>query len=140
MPKFADLVAKAEANRKTLPPYVIDDVDPPIVITQWDDLERTSGLQELVDEQGKFDPKHWRRILQLFCGDQYDRVWELFRRQHASIRQILIDDLIRHFQSELELETAGDDPADEVVDEAPAPKAPKRAAKAASGVQDTPDA
>lgn len=117
MAKFAKIKAKAEKNRKEIPPFVLEDVDPPIEITQWVELERDVGLSELIAPDGTFQRKDQRKILEYFCGDAFPQVWELCRKEHASVMTELVEELIQHFRRDIdgqEPNESGDDkPADE---------------------------
>jgi hypothetical protein len=111
MAKFADLRAEALKGRTPTPPFVIDDVDPPIELTAPTDLERTIGLSEVVSPTGEFAYRDSRRILELFCGDAFPRVWELCRAEHTSVMVGLVNALLEHFKADLDdVQRAGDVP------------------------------
>lgn len=97
---FARLKAEADADRPQVEPYVLDDVDPPIVITPPEDAERQMELAELFGEQGQFRMSDARRVLRNICGDEFDRVWELVRGEHISVLLALIDDMGQHFAAQ----------------------------------------
>lgn len=103
---FARLKAEAERSQPAPEPYVIDDADPPIVITAPTDTETQIGLAELFGSAGEFDIKDARRILELVCGDSFPAVWELFRREHVSVMVALIADMSAHFGPSLNAEAA----------------------------------
>lgn len=105
---FARLKAEAEKGRPPVEPYVIDDVDPPIVIAPPGDAESQFAFADLFAEDGSFAMKDVHRVLQLICGDAFDRVWQLVRKEHISVTLALIDDMGRHFQDQV--------PAAEVAD------------------------
>lgn len=112
---FARLKAEAEEDRsEPLEPYVLDDVDPPIIIEAPDDSERQLALAELFDSQGGFEVRDARRILQLVCGDAFDRVWELVRHEHISVLVKLIDDMGSHFAKQSQLDGAQEFPGGSV--------------------------
>ncbi len=102
MAKFAELRAEALKGRAPTAPFVIEDVTPPIESTAPTDLERTIGLSEVVSPTGEFAYKDARRILELFCGDSFGRVWELCRREHTSVMTGLINALLDHFKADLD--------------------------------------
>lgn len=107
MPKFSDLKAEALAKVDPKPPFVLElDDDEPIEITRWDDLERDIGLSELIGPNGEFLKKDQRKILQFFCGDAFDRVWELCRREHSTVMTELVNQLILHFKDDLDPDAA----------------------------------
>jgi hypothetical protein len=99
---FARLKAEAAADRPAVEPYVIDDVEPPIVIHPPDDAESQLAAADLFNSDGSFQMKDARRVVQLLCGDAYERVWELVRREHVSVLLALIDDMGRHFEAQAE--------------------------------------
>lgn len=99
---FARLKAEADADRPPIEPYVIDDVEPAIVIPPPDDADSQLELAELFGEQGQFRMQDARRILQLICGDAYGQVMAVFGKEHVSVLLALIDDLGRHFQEQAE--------------------------------------
>lgn len=96
---FARLKAEAGKEQATVEPYVIDDVEPPIVITAPTETERQLGIAELFGSEGEFEVKDARRILELVCGDAFEQVWELVRREHVSVMLALITDMGQHFQA-----------------------------------------
>jgi hypothetical protein len=111
MAKFAELRAEANKNRKPTPPYVLEDVSPPVEITAPTDLERTIGLSEVVSPTGEFAYKDSRRILELFCGDAFGRVWDLLRKEHTRVMVALVNDILDHFKEDLnDVNSAGDVP------------------------------
>lgn len=97
---FARLKAEAEADLPPVEPYVIDDVDPPIVIPPPDDADTQLELSELFGEDGEFQMRDARRILRLICGDAFDRVMEQFGKEHITVLLRLIGDMGRHFQEQ----------------------------------------
>lgn len=109
---------KAEADKQRLDeqgppaPYVIDDVDPPIVIQPPEDTERQLELAEMFDAgTGAFRAADARRILTLICGDEFDRVWDMVRHEHITVLMALIDDMGTHFENQANLrEAAGEFP------------------------------
>jgi len=102
MAKFAELRAEALKNRTPTAPYVLDDLDPPVEITAPTDLERTIGLAEVVSPTGEFAYRDARRILELFCGDAFPRVWELCRKEETAVMVALVNDILTHFKADLD--------------------------------------
>lgn len=94
---FARLQAKAKEGTPEVPPYVIDDVNPPIVIELPDTIEQQVGLADLFTMEGDFRIGDARRILELICGDAFPRVWELMRREHITVLVAFIHELGEHF-------------------------------------------
>jgi hypothetical protein len=102
--KFATIKKEAEKKaaerepRKEIPPFVLDDIQPPIVITAPDTLERQMIIAELMGPDGVSDPSSALPLLRAFCGDQFGRVWSLMR--HDKDPDILfgfIQALMDHF-------------------------------------------
>lgn len=101
--RFARLRAEAAKNRAPIEPYVIDDVEPPITITAPDDVERQIGILEMLGPDGdQFQVSDARRVLELLCGEEFPRVWELVRKEHISVLMELIADMGEHFGPALE--------------------------------------
>lgn len=94
---FARLRAQADKQRTPLEPYVINDVDPPILIEQPATTEQQIGLAELFDNTGDFMLKDARRVLELICGESFPAVWELMRREHISVLVGFIQELGLYF-------------------------------------------
>lgn len=94
---FARLKAEAGKGQPPVVPYVIDDVEPAIVIQAPTDTETQIGLAEVFDANGDFNIRDARRILELICGDSFPAVWELFRKEHISVMVQLIIDMSAHF-------------------------------------------
>jgi hypothetical protein len=102
--KFATIKREAEKKaaarepRKEIPPFVLDDIQPPIVITAPDTLERQMIIAELMGPDGVSDPSSALPLLRALCGDQFGRVWSLMR--HSKDPEILfefIQALFDHF-------------------------------------------
>ena len=94
-----------ETPRTEVPPFVIDDVTPPIVITQPDTLERQIVIGDFVasGNAGNWNGQNAMPLLQALCGDQFGRVWMLVKDDpdaHAMIA--LIEAMFEHFASVLE--------------------------------------
>lgn len=107
---FARLMAEAAKMRTNVEPYVIDDVEPPIVITPPDSVEEQIELAELFRFQGGFAIADARRVLQLVCGEAFPRVWELFRGEHISVLVALVQDITDHFGPIMTMPGADDFP------------------------------
>lgn len=97
---FARLKEQAAKDAPELEPYVIDDVEPPIVIEAPTDSAVQLEIAELFGEDGGFAMKDARKIIRLLAGDAFDRVMEVFGREHISVLLALIDDMGRHFQEQ----------------------------------------
>ena len=85
-----------------VPPFIIDDVNPPIVITQPDTLERMIVISDFVasGQAGKWDTQNSLPLLQAMCGDQFGRVWMLVKDDPDGYAMIeLINAMWEHFAS-----------------------------------------
>jgi hypothetical protein len=102
--KFAEMRAEAQAmaiveptGLPESPPFVIDDVVPPIVITAPDTLERQLVIAELIDAGGDFTVGQCLPLLRALCGDAFPRVWQLIRNDKDSNTAIaLVQALVGH--------------------------------------------
>lgn len=100
--KFADFEAEAYEGREPTPPFVIDDVDPPISIESPAVLEVQIELSEMVGPNLEYDASDTRRILELMCGDAFPAVWELVRRKHPRVFNAMAGALLEHFRDDLQ--------------------------------------
>lgn len=94
---FARLQAQADERRVEVEPYVINDIDPPIVIQPPNSIEQQIGLSELFSSQGEFRTRDARRVLQLICGDSFTTLWPHIKGKHISFLVALIRDMGEHF-------------------------------------------
>lgn len=113
---FAKLKKEAEAKaakrepRKVLPPFVINDVEPPIEITMPDTNERQLMIAEMVGRNGDFDPQHSLPLLRALCGPAFGRVWMLVRDDKEPDTLIaLIQAIFMHFQDTIEVMQAAEE-------------------------------
>ena len=111
--KFADLRAEAQAasaegeEQPEVPPFVIDDVTPPIVITAPDTLERQLVIAEMIDVQGNFSAGQALPLLRALCGDAFPRLWMLIKNDRDPNTAIaLVQSLVSHFYAAIEVEAA----------------------------------
>lgn len=103
---------QAEAAKETaveFEPYSIEDVDPPILIQPPDTNEQMFAMQELFDNEGAFQLADAKRVLQVICGDSFDEVWELVRRQKLPLLVALIKDISQHFVAQGAVEQVSDE-------------------------------
>lgn len=105
---FARLRAQALADVPDVEPYVIDDVVPPISIPAPETVEQQLALMEVFSSDGKFRIADGRRILSIICGDQFEAVWALVRREKLAVLLEFIDDMSRHFAEQGALEDVGE--------------------------------
>lgn len=82
--KFATIKKEAEKRsakrtpRPDIPPFVIDDVTPPITITAPDTVERQLIIADLMGD-GTYNIANSLPLLKVLCGDQFPRVWALVK-------------------------------------------------------------
>lgn len=102
--KFATLkkeAAKKAADRpkaKLPDPFVLDDVQPPIVITAPDTVERQLVIAECIGRDGNFDMANVMPLLRALCGDQFGRVWFLVKNDTEPDTLIaLCQTMVDHF-------------------------------------------
>ncbi|WP_157224905.1 hypothetical protein [Nocardia thailandica] len=110
--RWATMRDEARANRTPREPYAFDAVDPPILITAPDTVERATALAEMIDAKGGIDSAHLRRLIAAICGDAYERVWEIIRDEPAEVLFALISDMNEHFNA-VPGDEAGDLPGGE---------------------------
>lgn len=107
--KFATLTAEAKAkmddrtrDRPEVPPFVLDDIQPPIVITQPDTLERILVAAEGFSSVQRGDMGAIMPLLRALCGEAFPQVWYLVRNDKGPDRAIaLLTALSDHFEEVL---------------------------------------
>lgn len=103
--KFATLTREAKirmdarvAERPDIAPFVLDDVQPPIVITAPDTLERLLVAAETMGAVERGDMSALMPLLRAMCGDAFSRVWYLVREDKGPDRMIAIANALgEHF-------------------------------------------
>lgn len=113
--KWADFQKEADTRSAGVKPpvkaepFIIDDVEPPIIIEPPDE-KTTLLISEQIgilttDMAG--DMESVQRVLPLlraFCGDQFPRVWMLLPRVNTShYINILMQALVEHFEGSLKM-------------------------------------
>lgn len=100
--KEAEKASVGKPKKKITPPFIIDDVDPPIEITAPTTVGRQLGIVEFVGPNGEFQPAATRMLLQSLCGDQFFRVWMLIEgdENFDTVAQ-LVKAILEHFKAEL---------------------------------------
>lgn len=89
---------EAENPRPVIPPFVLDDVQPPIVITAPDTVERQLMIGEYVGMDGMFNYGNSLGLLRAICGDQFPRVWMMVKDDKNPETLIgLIQTMLDHF-------------------------------------------
>ncbi|UAK38448.1 hypothetical protein K8O93_01185 [Gordonia bronchialis] len=83
---------------KDLTPYVIDDVEPPIVIAP-PSIDVLLEVAELTTPSGGVEARNIRRVFKLYAGDQFERLIQLIVDADGDEydMMIVINDLRRHF-------------------------------------------
>lgn len=107
--KFATLTAEAktrmddrERERPEVPPFVLDDVDPPIIITAPDTLERILVAAEGFSQVQAGDLGAVMPLMRALCGEAFPRVWYLVREDAGPDRAVaLLNALSVHFEEVL---------------------------------------
>jgi len=109
--KFAEMQAEAaamggEEAAEAWPPFVIDDVTPPIVITAPDTLERQLQIAELIDN-GEIGVGQALPLLRALCGDAFPRVWSLIKNdKNPNTAIALVQTLMAHMYGAIEGEAS----------------------------------
>jgi hypothetical protein len=103
--KFANLRAEAKKRAKAqgkqeqpeIEPFVMDDVEPPIVITAPDTLERQLVIAEMISPGGDFSAGQALPLLKALCGPAFPRVWALIKDDKDPNTAIaLVQALVEH--------------------------------------------
>lgn len=103
--KFATLRAEAKKRTKAqgrpeapeIEPFVMDDVEPPIVITAPDTLERQLVIAEMIGPAGDFSASQALPLLKALCGPAFPRVWLLIKDDKDPNTAIaLVQALVEH--------------------------------------------
>jgi hypothetical protein len=97
---FERLRAEAMQEVPEIEPYVISDVEPPIVIEAPDTAEQQLALLAMFDNEGSFQLADAKAVLATVCGDAFPRVWELCRHEKLPVLLALIKEMGEHFQEQ----------------------------------------
>lgn len=97
---FERLRAEAAAAAPEVEPYVISDVEPPIVIEVPDSAEQQLALAAMFDNDGNFRLADAKAVLETVCGDAFPDVWELVRGEKLPVLLALIQDMSEHFSEQ----------------------------------------
>ncbi|WP_430332736.1 hypothetical protein [Rhodococcus sp. ACT016] len=98
--KFVQIEREAMADYVPREPYVIDDVEPPIVITEPVETGRIVAIISCLNQVAGGVPEElvFEPMLRAVCGDAYDRVWtELLADKHFNVTGTFIEDVRKHF-------------------------------------------
>lgn len=101
--------AEALKNDRVIEPYVIEDVEPPIEIAAPETAEQQLALAAFFTRSGEFNPADAKAILEVVCADQFDRVWELVRREKLPVLLAFIQDMGQWFEEQGALEDVDED-------------------------------
>lgn len=104
--KFATIRAEAEKTqgeqkpKPEIAPFVIDDIEPHIVITVPDTLERQMIIAEIMyNTQGVPDVSQGLPLLRALCGSSFPRVWSLVKNDKDPFTLIRICQMLfEHFE------------------------------------------
>jgi len=94
--KFATLKKQAaeksagRPERKKAKPFVLEDVEPPIVIEPPDD-KRGLIISECIGPDGTFHMSQARPLLKALCGIQFGRVWQLIPDDDESASELIAE-------------------------------------------------
>ncbi|MFE3052371.1 hypothetical protein [Nocardia sp. NPDC059239] len=97
--RFATLRDQARAKHKAQEPYEFDAVDPPILITAPDTVDRALAIAEMIDNNGAANISELRPLLAAICGDAFDAVWAELKNEPIELLYDFVDDLNKHFGS-----------------------------------------
>lgn len=101
----AEAQARASARKKARPevePFVLDDIQPPIVITPPTSVERQLVIAELLDDDGSYEAGKALPLLRALCGNQFGRVWQLIKDDEDPDTLILLVQMIfDHFNVQI---------------------------------------
>jgi hypothetical protein len=124
--KWADFQREADRRsvgtkkRPVIEPFVIDDVQPPIIIPPPDE-KTTLVISEQIGivSTEMLDPRVGiQRVLPLlraFCGDQFPRIWALLPEENTTEAvYVLMQALVDHFKDALAAATAAAEQAAEL--------------------------
>lgn len=108
--KFARMKKEAEKRREKqaplpdIPPFIIDDVTPPIEISSPDTLERQLIISDFIGQwrAGNWDMSNSMHLLRALCGEQFGRVWMLIKDDpDPAVMLELINAMFDHFSAVL---------------------------------------
>lgn len=102
----ADRRAEGREERPSAEPFIIDDVEPPIVIPPPDEKTvlviseqigiLSTDLMDPMTSSGRVLP-----LLRAFCGDQFPRVWAMLPKENTTNAvNIVMQALLDHFTAQ----------------------------------------
>ncbi|MFE5290332.1 hypothetical protein ACFRAQ_35730 [Nocardia sp. NPDC056611] len=97
--RYAMLRDQARAKHVAREPYEFDAVDPPILITAPDTVERLTAIAEMIDNEGEIDVANLRRIVAAICGDAFGKVWAIIKDEPAEVLFAFVNDVNMHFNA-----------------------------------------
>nr|WP_012477545.1 hypothetical protein [Rhodococcus aetherivorans]ABG29061.1 conserved hypothetical protein [Rhodococcus aetherivorans I24] len=93
--RWQEMRDKARANAQQIPPYVFDGTEPPTLITMPDTVERSIAMAEFAREG--MQRADMRGAFKVLLGDSFDAVWSVIANEHATVIEILFNDITDHF-------------------------------------------
>ncbi|QWS68134.1 tail assembly chaperone [Gordonia phage VanLee] len=93
----AEMRKKAGSSSQDLEPYVIDDVEPPIIIHP-PSVDGQLTIAENVGPKGEIRVSSIRTVLRALTGENFDRVYELVKDGDEFDLVALINDIRGHFK------------------------------------------
>lgn len=97
--RFATMRDQARAKHKVQTPYEFDAVDPPILITAPDTVDRALAIAEMIDNNGATNVSELRPLLAAICGDAFDAVWAELKNEPIELLFDFVNDLNEHFNA-----------------------------------------
>ncbi|BCN44702.1 hypothetical protein [Prescottella equi] len=97
---FARLEREAMEDYTPPKPFVIEEANPPIVITAPVETHRVVAISQIyaASQAGDIDPAQFHPLLRAVCGDAYDRVWmEFLADRHYNVAYLFLLELQRWF-------------------------------------------
>lgn len=104
--KFAALKAEAKKANPTKPPFVLDDVVPKITIKAPRSFDQVLEFSALLGPNGGIPERNVKPALEIMCGDQFARVWDLIKDEDVSVGMGLFGALLEHYNTEYDAEAA----------------------------------
>lgn len=97
--KFAALKTEANRGKPKIPPFVLDDVVPKVVIKPPQSLETSLALAELGVLEGQVKASNVREAFAIICGDAFPQVWNLIKDERLEVAGALLGAIMEHFET-----------------------------------------
>ncbi|CAM4323123.1 hypothetical protein NONI108955_20775 [Nocardia ninae] len=112
--RWAQLKAEAKKNYTPAEPYEFDAVDPPVLITAPDSLERSLALASLLDSAGTVAVRDLESMIAALVGrEAFPVVWDAIRDEPVEVTMALVEDINQHFDDDAPDESAAELPGGE---------------------------